>query len=211
MRNEAQLLLVHMLAEFRPSMNSRLEWPLTRVQEVLRCSRSIASQCLTDLEKNGWLKVCRVGRFSGSRKPSLYRLTMFASEGEALPKTEEFLRIRNPPRPGRNKNLSGSNKALPKSLLKPEQVSVETAKDRDGPRGGNADAEKNPLKIKGSQEAERSEPIAVAALRSQLLVGAAVAWLPRAAGVKKVLGSAEPPPFPPNVARLRSLSTRRKN
>ena len=116
MRREAQLLLVYMMVEFRPAMNSRLEWSLTRVQQVLRCSRSIASESLTDLEKNGWIKVCRTGRFSGSRKPSLYRLTMFGSEVEALPKTEEFLRMTPPPRPGRRKNLTSSNRTLPKSL-----------------------------------------------------------------------------------------------
>jgi hypothetical protein len=57
MRGEAQLLLLHMLTEFRPAMNSRLEWPLTRVQRVLHCSRSTASQSLTDLEKNGWITI----------------------------------------------------------------------------------------------------------------------------------------------------------
>ena len=122
MRNEAQLLLVYMLAEYRPANNSRLEWTLTRVQQILNCSRTIASECLTDLEKNGWIKVARVGQFSGSRKPSLYRLTMHASEAESLPATMEFLQTRNPPRTRRKKNLTGSNKTPSKSLLKPEQV-----------------------------------------------------------------------------------------
>ena len=129
-RREAQLLLVYMLCDYRPAKNSRLEWSLTRVQTVLHCSRTIASESLTDLEKNGWIAVCRVGRFAGSRQASLYRLTMHASEAEDLPKTEEFLRIRNPARPGRKKNRTGSNKTGDKSLLKPQPVLVETATEK---------------------------------------------------------------------------------
>ncbi|HEY8007156.1 MAG TPA: hypothetical protein VIF02_04135 [Methylocella sp.] len=175
MRGEAQLLLVHMLATFRPAFNSRLEWPLTRVQEVLRCGRSTASEALTDLEKNGWVKVCRVGRFSGSRKPSLYRLTMFGSEIEDLPKTEEFLRARNPPRPGRNKNLSGSKKALLKSVLKPEQVPLETASGKIQLCTANEASDQTAIKINRSRQGERAEPKASEKLRTQLLIGTAVA------------------------------------
>jgi hypothetical protein len=67
MRNEAQLLLVYMLAESRPDNNSKLVWTLSKVQRMLRCGRATAAACLTDLEKNGWIKVVRVGKFSGSR------------------------------------------------------------------------------------------------------------------------------------------------
>ncbi len=174
MRNEAQLLLVYMLAEFRPSLNSRLEWTLTRVQEVLRCSRSTASDCLTDLEKNGWIKVCRVGLFSGSRKPSLYRLTMYRSEVEALAATEEFLRVRNPPRPGRKKNLSGSNKALHKSLSKPEQVPVETAMAENGSRGMDPQPDIQAKKINVLRPRETFRPEGDETRESQLLAEAGV-------------------------------------
>jgi hypothetical protein len=209
MRGEAQLLLVHMLAEFRPSMNSRLEWPLTRVQEVLRCSRSTASESLVDLEKNGWIKVCRVGRFSGSRKPSLYRLTMFGSEIEDLPKTEEFLRTRNPPRPGRKKNLTGSKKALLKSVLKPEQVPLETASGKIQLCTANEESDQTAIKINRSRQGERAEPKASEKLRTQLLVGTVVARARPSAGDQsadeafRTAQSGRPPP--PDASNKYSL------
>jgi hypothetical protein len=143
-----------MLAAFRPAFNSRLEWPLTRVQEVLRCGRSTASEALTDLEKNGWVKVCSIGRFSGSRKPSLYRLTMFPSEIENLGKTDEFLGIRNPPRSGRKRNLTSPEKTSPKSVLKPEQVLIETAKDESGSFASNRVPPQNAIKFNRSSQIE---------------------------------------------------------
>jgi len=211
MRNEAQLLLVHMLAEFRPANNSLLEWTLTRVQRTLNCSRTIASECLTDLEKNGWIKVARVGQFSGSRKPSLYRLTWFASEAEDLPPTKEFLQSRNPPRIRRKKNLTGSNKTLPKSLLKPEQVPVETAARKISA----CEQEKKSALIYGkdaiSPPGATFEPIPLGSLATQLLLEAEAARRPANDGggaAREALRSAAPPPLAPQAVRNRPSSNR---
>jgi hypothetical protein len=209
MRIEAQLLLVHMLAEFRPANNSRLEWTLTRVQQTLNCSRTIASECLTDLEKNGWVKVARVGQFSGSRKPSLYRLTWFASEAEDLPATKEFLQSRNPPRIRRKKNLTGSNKTPPKSLLKPEQVPVET----DARKISACEQEKKSALTYGkdatSPPGATFEPIPLGSLATQLLLEAEAARRPANDGggaAREALRSAAPPPLAPQTVRYRSRS-----
>lgn len=205
-RNEAQLLLVHMLAEFRPANNSRLEWTLTRVQRTLNCSRSIASECLTDLEKNGWIKVTRVGHFSGSRKPSLYRLTCFASEAEGLPATKEFLQSRNPPHLRRKKNLTGSNKTLLKSLLKPKQVPVETEARKISAR---EQGKKSALTYDKNTTSPRGEPIGpvpLGDLTTQLLLEAKGARRPANVGggaAREALRSAAPPPLAPQADRNR--------
>ena len=211
MRIEAQLLLVNMLAEFRPANNSLLEWTLTRVQRTLNCSRTIASECLTDLEKNGWIKVARVGQFSGSRKPSLYRLTCFASEAEDLPPTKEFLQSRNPPRIRRKKNLTGSNKTLPKSLLEPEQVLVETEARKISPCEQGKKSALTYGKDATSPPAATFEAIALEDLATQLLLEAEAARHPANDGggaAREALRSAAPPPLAPRTVRNRSTSNR---
>ncbi|MDI9848976.1 hypothetical protein QM467_13010 [Rhodoblastus sp. 17X3] len=212
-RREAQLLLVHMLCDYRPAKNSRLEWSLTRVQKAVGCSRTIASESLTDLEKNGWLAVCRVGRFSGSRQTSLYRLTMFPSEVEGLPKTEEFLRIRNPARPGRNKNRTGFNKTPDKSLLKPQQVLVETANGKIPEKT----AAKPKALIHGKNDLfppqTNSEPVALGTLATQLLSASGFAGLGAndcRGAAREALRSAAAPPLAPSAVRNPVASNRRR-
>src|ERR1700751_3479640 len=85
----ARILLVEMLAKYRPGENGKLEWPVRRVAEVLGASKSTASAALRELETTGWITVTRVGNFSRKGRSSLYALAMFANDvtGDPAPRT----------------------------------------------------------------------------------------------------------------------------
>lgn len=173
LRPTAQLLLVHMLAEFRPGWHEILEWTLTRVQTTLNCSRVTASDCMTELEKNGWMEVVRVGRFEGGRKPSLYRPTMHKSLIDGTPASHAYLHIQGPPRVARNKNPTGSNKTDTGSLLEPPRVPIETASAPE--MATEPKPENTPKPQKTEATAQQMKPVknTNGSQRSQLLYGTA--------------------------------------
>jgi len=90
----ARCLLVEMLARYRPGENGRLEWPVRRVAEVLRISKTTAGQVLIELETIGWIVVMRAGSFSGKSRASLYALAMYTNDVTGEPPTRAFERWR---------------------------------------------------------------------------------------------------------------------
>jgi hypothetical protein len=90
----ARVLLIEMLARYRPGDNGRLEWSIRRVAEVLGASKATASTALKELETVGWIEVTRVGSFSRKGRPSHYALAMFANDVTGEPATRTFERWR---------------------------------------------------------------------------------------------------------------------
>lgn len=76
----ARALLVEILARFRPGENGALEWPVRRAADVLGVSKATGARSLSELERNGWLSVARVGKFGGKAKPATYALAMFKDD-----------------------------------------------------------------------------------------------------------------------------------
>ena len=107
--NLAMLLFIYMLAENRDERNGKLEWPISRVAKVLKCSRTTAAECLTALEKYGWIEVMRVGTFCGARKPSLYRVTNFKCLLNGTPASHAYRHIKAPPHQVRKRQRTGFN------------------------------------------------------------------------------------------------------
>jgi len=204
LRPDARLLLVYMLADCRPSTNGHLEWSLSRVQAALSCSRTTASAALTDLEKNGWIKVCRTGTFAGNRAPSLYRLTGQPCESENLPPTEEFLRVENPPHVGRKKNRTSFNGNRAKSLLEPPQVPVETAKAAQADEATLPQIGGDACKTGRLSGAGAGEPKPLGALAMQLLGASAFCRIASPAGdgaAREAFASVAPPAHAPTSPR----------
>jgi hypothetical protein len=90
----ARVLLVEMLARYRPGENGRLEWSVRRVAEVLRVSKSTATTALIELETSGWIEVTRAGTFSRKGRPSHYALATFTNDVTGEPATRTFERWR---------------------------------------------------------------------------------------------------------------------
>jgi hypothetical protein len=86
----ARMLLVEMLARFRPGGNGKLEWSVRRAAGVLRVSKSTAATALIELETTGWIEVMRAGRFSKKSAASHYALAMFVNDVTNAPATKAF-------------------------------------------------------------------------------------------------------------------------
>ena len=170
MRPNARLLLVYMLMEFLPGTNGRLEWSLTKVQGTLNCSRATASACLTDLEKCGWISVSRIGHFAGSRQPSLYRLNMYDCDG--LPPSRAFEFWNGPNATGRKRNLTGQNKTADRFQRKPEQVSIETARPKNGTFRAGGDKDNSLNDPNGLHDANDPLGVALGKLSTKILLAA---------------------------------------
>jgi hypothetical protein len=76
----ARTLLVEMLARYRPGDKGRASWSVRLAAEVLGVSKSTASRCLIELERNGWIAVATNGAFGGSPRPATYTLNMYNDE-----------------------------------------------------------------------------------------------------------------------------------
>jgi hypothetical protein len=105
----ARALLVEILASYRPGMNGALEWPQSRVVEVLQCGNVKAADTLVELEKAGWLEVTRAGAFSGARTATHYRLTCYPCAMTGDPASKAYVTAFVPPRRVLKRNPTGAN------------------------------------------------------------------------------------------------------
>jgi hypothetical protein len=201
MRNDSHLLLMYMLAEYRPQTNEHLEWPLSKVQRTLRCGRQTASECLVELEDNGWIVVVDVGQFSGASRSARYRLRMQPSFVEGLQRSNAFMNVQASPRPGRKNRQSGSNKTPPKFQQEPIQVLNETAAvaETSGSEGHGENGIAN--ENKWTQVLSQPDRSAHERRAAQLLYGTALGALERPADPSSINGS---------VLLLRARSNRRQ-
>jgi hypothetical protein len=86
----ARILLIEMLARFRPGENGKLEWSVRRAADILRISKSTAAAALIELETTGWIEVTRAGRFSQKSAASHCALATFANDVTGAPATKAY-------------------------------------------------------------------------------------------------------------------------
>lgn len=118
----ARALLVEMLASYRPGMNGALEWPQSRVSDLLQCGNVKAAETLVELEKAGWLEVTRAGAFSGARKATHYRLTCYPCAMTGDPASKAFMTAFVPPKRVLKRNPTGANQKRNGCYLNTSQV-----------------------------------------------------------------------------------------